>query len=240
MTYDALHHAMRDGSADALAQVLLTEIACGRLHAPALRHPLGFICIKLVRDANRGACVHVWDNAFPRSAPTTSEIHSHSWDLLSRVLYGSVRNNVFEVAVAEADATHRVAEIHSRGHVDRISPTARAVTATEGTSELHPHGATYRLEAGRFHTTVVEGSAATLALGEGVPGLTDLSLIALSGPTLSTHTVTRELCDRSLTRRVARQVLQHLRDASCPGGDRVAHHRPHHAANDSCRAEPSR
>ena len=65
-------------------------------------------------------------------ATTTSQIHCHSWDLVSHVLYGQVHNVHAEVTDAARDATHRVFEVVSAADGDRITPTARTVRQATG------------------------------------------------------------------------------------------------------------
>ncbi|MGH3838491.1 MAG: hypothetical protein ACRDSF_22770, partial [Pseudonocardiaceae bacterium] len=65
----------------------------------------------------------------------------------------------------------------------------------------------YSLAAGVFHTTVVRGEAATVALGSSRPGIMDLSL---GGIDRKTHRVRRQRCDRDETAHAARIVAERL------------------------------
>jgi hypothetical protein len=145
-----------------------------------VRHPLGFVCLPLDRSGGDGACLHLWSPRLaPPAPPTTSQIHCHSWDLVSLVLYGQIRN-VHEVVTdaAAREATHRVFEVVSGADGDRIEPTPRTVRHTSGLVEVFGPGDTYTLAADRFHSSVVpeDGETATIALGRGRPGSHDLSL----------------------------------------------------------------
>lgn len=143
-----------------------------------VRHPLGFVCLPLERDGGEGVCLHLWSDALTHAETTTSQIHCHSWDLVSHVLYGQVRNVHAVVRDAAEDATHRVFEVVSGSDGDRIRPTRRTVRHSTGLVEVFCTGQTYTLGAGRFHSSVIPegGEAVTVALGRGRPGSHDLSL----------------------------------------------------------------
>lgn len=174
-----------------------------------VRHPLGFVCLPLERDGADGVCIHVWSESLPPARSTTSEIHCHSWDLVSHVLYGRVRNVHAVVTDAGQDATHEVFEVVSGPGGDRISPTGRTVRQETGLVEEFGPGETYTLPSGRFHSSVVAdgGEAATIALGRGRPGSRDLSL----GP-LGTggHHVPRQELDAEETALAVRLIAAHL------------------------------
>src|SRR5262249_20103081 len=155
-------------------------------------HPLGFLCLPLHRDGVQGVCVHIWSASLKPAEATTSQVHAHSWDLTSYVLYGRVGNTLLHVVDDSAAGTHRVFEIHSHGDIDEVRATARRVRYWTARHEAADPGGTYRLSAGRFHASIVEdgSEAATVALGQTRTAL-DLSLGQLDTPT---HWVARLRC----------------------------------------------
>ncbi|WP_084956480.1 hypothetical protein [Thermoactinospora rubra] len=170
----------------------MTSVDLKRLRqVRAVRHPLGFVCFPLARDGGRGVCLHLWSGALAAASATTSQIHCHSWDLVSHVLYGQMRNVHVTVEDAGADATHRVFEVVSGPDGDLIEPTPRTVRHRTGLVEVFGPGDTYTLAAGRFHSSVVaeDGEAATVAYGSGTPGGRDLSLGPLE---VGRHRVARQ------------------------------------------------
>ncbi|MFI7446835.1 hypothetical protein ACIBQX_04985 [Nonomuraea sp. NPDC049714] len=175
----------------------------------AVRHPLGFVCLPLERDGGEGVCIHLWSDSFAPARSTTSQIHCHSWDLVSHVLYGQVRNVHAVVTDAELDATHRVFEVVSGADGDRISPTHRTVRHATGLVESFGAGDVYTLPADRFHSSVVPegGEAATIALGRGHPGSHDLSLGPLGA---GDHRVPRRPLDAGETARAVRLITAHV------------------------------
>lgn len=186
---------------------VLTEVAEGGRPLQGVVHPLGFICLPVLRGGDEGVCVHTWDESLTPAESTTSTIHCHSWDLVSYVLYGQVSNVLLKVRdVAEA-GTHRVFEIHSRDGVDEIEATRRMVDYAVDRRELVGAGQTYRLDAGHFHQTlVVGGEAATLALGLTRPA-TDLSL---GPPDMPSHRLQRRQLNTEQTRATAQRVMSIL------------------------------
>lgn len=209
--YDSFHRAMLNGTAgQAVAQWasgVLGEVGHNRTSVVGVRHPLGFVCLPVKRTDEAGICVHVWSDSLARASPTTSMTHAHSWDLISYVLYGSVRNVRNDVIDDPDEAAYRVFEVRSGGGVDEMRETPRLVRCEIRAVELSHRGDMYSLDAGVFHTTVVQGEAATVALGSSRRGVMDLSL---GGIDMKTHRVRRQRCDRDETAHAARVVTERL------------------------------
>lgn len=203
MSYRGVHQRLVRGEARSWA----LEAISGAVRA--VRHPLGFVCLPLEREGGDGVCIHLWSDSLPHAHSTTSQIHCHSWDLVSHVLYGQIRNVHVLVSDAGADATHRVFEVVSGPGGDRISPTPRTVRQQTGLVEMFGAGDTYTLPAGRFHSSVVPegGEAATIALGRGRPGSRDLSLGPLDA---GGHHVAREPLDARETAHAVRLIAARL------------------------------
>lgn len=184
---------------------VLDDIVTGRRAIRAVRHPLGFLCLPLERRGDLGVCLHIWSARLWRAHPTTSQVHSHSWDLYSYVLYGRLSN---VPATITTGATHRIFEVVSRGDMDEIRATPRTVHYTAGPPGVQRAGDTYTLPAGMFHSTEITGDdAATVALGQMSADAADLSLGAL---TTGTHRVRRQHCDGPETVEAARLTAQRL------------------------------
>jgi hypothetical protein len=176
----------------------------------AIRHPLGFVCLPLWRLADLGVCLHVWTTRVQPARLTTSPVHCHSWDLVSLVLYGSVRNNRVHVWETTDTPTHRLFDVHSGGDVDEIRATDRLVRFRPGDSQVSRPGEVYRMPAGEFHYTAVSGpEAATLVVGWSRPGMTDRSV----GPMdVTTHRERRSYCDAEEGARAVHTVAERLAD----------------------------
>ncbi len=212
MNYAAVAEVIRAGQAHRavpeLCRRTLTEIAGGRRELTGVRHPLGFLCLPVHRDGGYGVCVHVWSATAAYPPATTSAMHCHSWDLVSFVLYGRIGNTVLRVLDDDTGGTHRVFEVHSHGDVDEMRATTRLVRYQPVRHRTAGPGGTYRLRAGRFHTSALEGGAeaATVVLGLTRPAL-DLSLGPLDTPT---HHLPRQRCEPPETARAARLVIDRL------------------------------
>ena len=212
MSYAKIETAIRRGTAadwvPRWALGLLRDIAGGRRDLTAVRHPLGFLCMPVQRIGGHGVCVHVWTPALQPSL-TTSQVHSHSWDLTSYVLYGTLRNQRIRVAEAGAAATHRIFEVRSHGDTDELHATTRLVSYEPEAAREYGAGRVYFLPAGEFHTTVVPGAqeVATVALGRSRPHAEDLSVGPLDA---RSHAITRSRCGPPETARTALQVAGRL------------------------------
>lgn len=216
MDYAQIDNAVRRGvAADWVprwALAVLRDIVSGRRELTAVRHPLGFLCLPVQRGGEDGVCVHMWTPAL-RSAVTTSQVHSHSWDLTSYVLFGTLHNRHVRVTEAPATATHRIFEVHSHGDVDELRATGRLVSCEpELDSASYAGGCLYLLPAGEFHSTDVAGGqdVATVVLGRTRPAAADLSLGPLS---TASHRLTRSRCDRGETVRAALFIAEQLEAA---------------------------
>lgn len=185
----------------------LAEIADGKVVMPVVRHPLGFLCYAVERSGELGVCFHIWDKAARDFRPTTSEIHSHSWDLVSHVLSGSVRNTLIDARPATSSPTHRLFEVRSRGNVDELRATERYVRCSTAGVEIYGSDSTYTLPAGTFHTSAVDNLAVTVVLGRGVPGAADLTAAPVD---MSSHQVRRLACSTSEAAEAAGAALGQL------------------------------
>ncbi|MFE2105163.1 hypothetical protein ACFXAF_04730 [Kitasatospora sp. NPDC059463] len=193
---------------DALVGGLLTQIARGTRVLRAVAHPLGFYCLPVVRDGALGVCVHVFD---PVTAAGQREIHCHSWELKSSVLYGRIGNVRIGVYDEAARPTHRAYEVHSdaAAGVDEVRPTARLVRWRTLAEQTSGRGETYTLGAGEFHATVLPDGTptATVVLGRTVPGPVDVVLGPVDG---AARRVVRRLCDTDRTARIADEAVRRI------------------------------
>jgi hypothetical protein len=210
MEYEYLSVAIASGRADVVprwAARAMRDVADGRRSLRAAVHPLGFTCLPVVREGHYGVCVHVWLPGQQRARSTTSQVHAHSWDLISYVLFGQLRNEL--PLVADTDAAHpsarRVLEVRSSGNTDDIVPTGRLVSCETGQTELAVRDDVYTVRAGTFHSSVVggDGAVATVALGIMISGGADLSL---GDPHAGTHQVRRTRLGAHRTQDLARMV----------------------------------
>lgn len=193
----------------AWAYRMLTDIEVGARFVPAVRHPLGFVCVHLYRGADWGLCLHIWESADIPIGLTTTPIHAHSWDLDSQVVCGWLENIEIRVTEGGQPPTHRVMAIISAGGTDLIQPTRRVVSWTRARSVRIGAGDTYRLLAGTFHVSNPSpvGITATVLLAQYRSGLPEL---ALGRPDSREHLVARQACPPSQLRVLASATLRQL------------------------------
>jgi hypothetical protein len=226
----AIRHGTATRSVSLWAMQALREVAEGQQRIAAIRHPLGFICLPMLRTDEQGVCVHLWSAHVAQAQPTTSQVHAHSWDLFSYVLFGQIRNEVVSVrdvtgdtiddpmrrpelerkqAAADEPGTYRVFEVLTQGDVDEIRATPRLVRCRTVTAKVSFADDTYSLPAGEFHATVMPAAldAATVAVGQTRAGSADLSL---GGLDTSTHRLRRQRCGDEETTLVARMIAGRL------------------------------
>lgn len=219
MDYPALERAARQEAAAELSRHAASEleqVVSGRRALRAVRHPLGFVCLPILRDGSLGVCVHVFGGTtfggMPQPESTVPQVHSHSWDLTSTVLYGWLGNRRMRVHDEPDKPTHRLFEVHSDpSGIDELRPTERLVRCLPGVEQTAVRGQTYSLPAGEFHTSVVADGrpAATLVLGRTLPGRADLSVGPLSA---SGHRMVRRTCDAAQTARIAQAALRRIHE----------------------------
>jgi len=143
----------------------LGQFVSGQRKLPAISHPLEFVCIPVYRSGADGLCVHLWDadNHTGPAAPTAN--HAHSWDLLSYVLMGTVRNELFDVFDDRTTPDDRVYEVLSRGDLDETRPTDRLVRHALRSMHEHCAGTVYSLQSGRYHRSSYSGPTVTIVYG---------------------------------------------------------------------------
>jgi hypothetical protein len=95
----------------------LMEIAKGERAPRAKLHPLGFHCIPVYRSADFGLCVHGWLPGSERERSPTSDMHMHTFDMISMVLHGDVINVELDLVDA-GSARYRIFEIRKDGGED--------------------------------------------------------------------------------------------------------------------------
>lgn len=188
---------------------------CARADPPGVAHPLGFVCVPLHRGAGVGLCLHMWPAGGARAGPTTSQVHAHSWDLLSWVVCGCLGNQIIAVRDDAEHPTHRLFQVRSGDAGDELRATDRLVTCEPGRPEWTGAGRPYRIPAGAFHATATppHGHAASIVLARDRPGTADLSLGGLG---LDTHRVRRRNSLPGETIDVARAVLDQMLDERPP------------------------
>jgi hypothetical protein len=123
-----------------------------------LSQPLGFyrILITAKDGTSPGLMLHAWlDRDQPRqSAIATRDIHSHTFDMRSRVLVGALRNELYNVT-EDIDGNHYLAKIRQEGPKATRVLVGKAVRVVLDRSEVVGAGEVYGFPSRRFHCTQV-------------------------------------------------------------------------------------
>lgn len=152
-----------------LARTVLDAVLTGDRRPVAVAHPLDFVCIPVLRSSGFGVCGHIWHDGV-----AAATVHSHSWDLESQVIAGTVTNEIFTV-VDDPDGAHELLDVTSTEAFDELTPTGHHVDLKTSRSDLHLAGTSYRLRAGVFHRSTPGplGPTLTLLSATTVPGAHD-------------------------------------------------------------------
>lgn len=155
---------LRDWAVD-----LLSDIASGAQCCAAVQHPLNFFCFPVSRVGTEGICIHHWAPDRPPIHPEEDFVHSHSWDLVSHVLLGQVRNETFLVQDVGDGSELELYRVTTGESYDEIASTGRRILSTTVGVDRVEAGVTYALDAGTFHRTCSAGGAVvTIVAGRDV------------------------------------------------------------------------
>lgn len=113
-------------------------------------HPLGFFYLKDQNEFGISQRVHVWHPSAPDSRENS--IHQHSYEIVSTVLYGSIKNEIFVFSENESgnDIEYKI----SYENENSISkPTGRTgILSSVASFETIPFSS-YTLTSGTLHRT---------------------------------------------------------------------------------------
>src|SRR5262249_3192884 len=124
--YAAIFDAGRiPASVRELVRRVVRDMVDGRSDLEAVRPPLRFLCLPLERQGKCRICVHIWSAEFDAVETTTSDIHAHSWDLISFILAGELHNVRGEICPDQSN--YRIYEVHSGDRGDELRATSRLV-----------------------------------------------------------------------------------------------------------------
>lgn len=133
-----------------------------------LSQPLGFyrILITAKDGTSPGFMLHAWlDRDQPKQSKNAKrDIHSHTFDMRSRVLVGRLRNELYTV-IEDTNGRHRIAKIRQEGPKATRIVTDGSVRPVLDREETVSAGEIYGFPSRRFHCTVVQ-SFPTITLME--------------------------------------------------------------------------
>jgi hypothetical protein len=161
----------------------------------AIKHPLGFLRVPIIRTPSTGLYVHIWTQLIDLPRPSTSAIHAHNWHLLSRVIAGTVTNQVFNAQESDNGDYHLFEILHHSETVDELCSTGRLFRCINYSEDHYLAGDYYRLAANTFHTSTVTLLADTVTLVLSTDRTSAIEY-ALDKSVRGTHLVHRKPCTR--------------------------------------------
>lgn len=167
---------MPDPSGVALAQAYRDALAALEASHVATLHPLGFLILAQAPDGNGGySRLHLWERA--RLRPEIP--HSHSGDLHSSILAGTLANTMWRATGANGTPVAMVAVRKDSRSARRYEPLGTGAIAPKS-REIYVTGQSYFIAAGAFHSSeCLSDFAVTLVRRS--PSLTEPSHIAVPG-----------------------------------------------------------
>lgn len=130
-------------------------------------HPLGFVHAEIFRNDAGTRRLHIWLANDRRPKLPNWPIHTHVFDLESRIIFGEVQDTRFKVSATESndESTKRLYEVNYSSTSSRLVPTTTLVHAVEKTRQHFVAGESYRVPAEEFHSSHVplRNTAVTLA-----------------------------------------------------------------------------
>jgi len=153
--YKALDGAEGGDAGSALKWVrrFLEQIRDGERTPAAKLHPLGFHCIPVYRSEDFGLCVHGWLPGAQRETSPTSDMHMHTFDMISMVLHGNVINKELDL-VETGPKRYRIFEIDKDGgeDVDAFTDTGLDTAVLEHDPFKVSAGETYSIRSKVYHS----------------------------------------------------------------------------------------
>ncbi|WP_433847529.1 hypothetical protein [Acinetobacter proteolyticus] len=112
-------------------------------------HPLGFYCCRISTEATSDIRLHFWDKNL--ISQESFAIHTHLFDLESYILYGSLRNTVFEYSKENKGLKCSVYETSYNGKQSIIKDQETLSFLLINSEKIYNAGDTYSLKARQAH-----------------------------------------------------------------------------------------
>ena len=196
----------------------LEQIRDGERAPAAKLHPLGFCCIPVYRSDDFGLCVHGWLPGVRRETSPTSDIHMHTYDMISLVLHGNFINKELDL-VETGLKRYRIFEIGKSGgeDVDVFTDTGLDTAVLEHDPVKVSAGETYAIRSMVYHsadeTVRNQDSTVTLMLAKNWDDGPQRTLVELERAAATPLRYERRLLSSSETRRAAREIGNLLESA---------------------------
>lgn len=151
-----IKRAPRIEQVEILQRLLINTKLCPRTH------PLGMVYQDLGSTPYGDLRLNVW----PRKCHLVGDVHNHPWDLVSRVLVGKLRNNLYRIDTGCSSAPMTIWLAPHRGAAGEglLKSTKRSVKIRLAKTSLHEADETYTIRRGDFHTSQSLGFSPSITL----------------------------------------------------------------------------
>jgi len=130
-------------------------------HQP-LWHPLGFVsCLIKKEDGSHSVRVHYWPNGERRVKNPDWPIHTHSYELSSLVLSGTVRDIQYSSVIG---TDYSLYSVRYFGEDSEIVRTSEKISVQVSIDAFRHSGDQYSVARGTFHQTQVDSETSALTL----------------------------------------------------------------------------
>ncbi len=177
----------------------------------AHRHPLGFWHVSLGNTSEGTIRLHLWPRSSRYPQAPHWPIHTHTFDLQSIVLVGSIENRLYTTQTAH-DGSHRVYEVNYSEADSVLRDTGRIVQASLSGCSAVTARQGYRVSVSEFHETAVPDNcfAATLVLAKQVSRSEAVPLVLGDLHGLSEYRYSRSSINENDLRKGLDELRSHL------------------------------
>lgn len=130
-------------------------------------HPDGFLTIRLFKCPDVSLRLHIWPASIRSKEQPDWPVHRHSWHIRSRILYGTVTNELYDVKQSYSDNSYLLyyARVED-GRTGSLEATDMRVSCRRISYTDFNQGDEYSIAKDEYHDTYVKDGVftATLAL----------------------------------------------------------------------------
>ncbi|MGF6952443.1 hypothetical protein QF028_004948 [Neobacillus sp. B4I6] len=139
-------------------------------------HPLGFIHIPLGKVNKQSIRLHIWSHQERRKQQPFYPIHTHIFELKSHLLYGSLKNRIYEISTENFPLENVIYSVDYNSQVSILKRTEKKINYKQITEGIFQKGDYYSVKKGNFHSSEVnEGQfTATIVLTSDIENSTPL------------------------------------------------------------------
>lgn len=154
---------LKNTSREEIISELIEAVHIARSEGRKLnRYPFGFLRIPFETERNKdGMALHIWSDAYHEQ----ETLHTHTFDLQSRVLFGEVANYVWSVSQTDCGAEYReikIAHTLDQRILERPKDTPVHFSLISEDHFDHIHRSYYELPKDIVHSSAATEGAVTL------------------------------------------------------------------------------